>query len=792
MADALGRMKIDKDWKFWLGDVVGAEAVKFDDSSWRRLDIPHDWSVEGEFSEGNYVEGYVEDGRWFPRSDSYLPKGAGWYRKRLDVPAKFPDQQTYMEFEGVFRDSTFWINGNKVGNHPSGYTGFVYNVTPYLNDDLKDNVLALHVDARKTEGWWYEGSGIYRHVWCVVKPALHLAPWKVKITTPKVCYSRATVNICAQVMNKSTGTACCAVKTRILDPHGRMVNVLESTASVAAGQNSEIIQGVVVDEPRLWTPATPELYTAITEVIAPNGEKDCQETKFGVRWFEFTADRGFFLNGKKLQLRGGCIHHDFGGLGTALPDRANAKTVEVLKNMGANIIRLSHNPAAPSLMDACDRLGMLLWAETRNLNVNHGARDDLKNLIDRDGNHPSIILWSLANTAGDKDGEESTDFLRELNALAHQMDPSRPTAIAVEGNADANANNFANVTDVVGYNGGGIGIDDRDHQMFPARKIMISEFSSGRGARGVYQESSTASATQEAFGDGRVMKRGGHYCSVYDLCLSHEKGGVHFAEGWTHVNERPWLAGGLMWSAIEYRGETTGWPIVTSQFGVLDICRFPKDAYYYYQNIWTDNPVFHVFPHWTWPGKEGQLIDVWCYRNCCDIVELFVNGKKSPHEPHHIQYKANRPHLIWQVPYEPGELVVEGRTNGKIVCCREIKTAGAPEGLRLNPDRQTLSADGEDVSFIKISVHDAAGTLVPYANNEISVEVSGNGKLIGLSSGDPGSHESEKAKKIKLFSGLALAIVQNNGEEADMTVRISSPGLKSAETVIAARKLSAF
>lgn len=793
------RIKIDKNWKFLSGDAVGAESIQFDDSDWRGVDVPHDWSVEGEFAADNFQAGYFEDGHqrapgdtgstpnFVPRSDSYLPKGIGWYRKTLNIPEKFTGQRVHLEFEGVFRDSALWINGEKAGSHRSGYTGVVYDITPHLRGRGEADVLALRVDARKTEGWWYEGSGIYRHVWLMIKPGAHVPPWKLKITTPEVSYTHATINVRSLILNASERTARCSVKTTLLDPHGRFIDVMESEVEIAPSENRDVIQLTTVNNPELWSPNNPNLYTAVTDVIATDGATDSQRVTFGLRWFEFTANDGFFLNGRKLQLRGGCVHHDFGGLGTALPDRANAKTVEVLKEMGANLIRMSHNPAAPSLLDACDRLGMLVWAETRTLNVNSGAEEDLTNLIDRDANHPSIILWALANTAGNKDGgQESTNYLKALHALSHRLDPYRPTAVALEANADPNANGFAMVTDVVAYNGGGMSIDDREHELYPDRKIMISEYSSGRGARGIYEESKAKSDAYELVGDGRIMKHGGQYCSVYDLCFSHEKGKPHFAEGWSHVNERPWLAGGCMWSAIEYRGETTGWPIVTSQFGVLDICRFPKDAYYFYQNIWTDTPVFHVFPHWTWPGKEGQMINVWCYRNCCDYVDLFVNGEKVlVHERDYIQYKTNRHHLIWVVPYEPGTLTAVGRMkNGEIVCRSEIKTAGAPESLSVEPDRQTLSADGEDIAFITVRAHDAAGTFVPNADNEITVDVEGDGKLLGLCSGDPGSHESEKGKRVRLFNGMALVIVQNRGKVGETLVQVSSEGLKSVETIV--------
>lgn len=765
------RRKIDAGWKFHRGDVPNAHAEKFDDAGWQPVNLPHDWSIEGPFSADHFIEARCVANHLEARADSYLPKGIGWYRKVLVYGAEFAGRKIYIEFEGVFRNSTLWVNGKRVGNRPSGYTGGVYDITPWIRCDGKPNLLAVQVDAREMEGWWYEGAGIYRHVWLIVAPPLHVAPWGIAVTTPQVNYSSATVNVRTQVRNTHAEPRRCRLVTTLRDSRGNSVDRMETETTVAPGQSAEFIQEAKLANPQLWSPQEPNRYLACTEVFSLEGEVDRHETAFGVRWFEFTPDHGFFLNGRPLQLRGGCIHHDFGGLGTALPDRANFKTVEVLKEMGCNIIRSAHNPAAPSLMDACDQLGMLLWAETRNLNVDMGAVDCLQALIHRDRNHPCIIVWSLANIAGSPDGKLTQD-LKQLNDVAHQLDPHRPTAVALEGNADANGNGFAHVTDVGGYNGGGMGIDDRDHRMFPRRNMLISEFSSGRGARGVYQESAAVRADTEAFGDGRVMKRGGHYCSVYDLCRSHEK-------EWRHIAERPWLAGGIMWSAIEYRGETTGWPIVTSQFGVLDICRFRKDTFYFYQKEWTAPPMLHLFPHWTWPGKEGQNIDVWCYSNC-DTVDLFLNGQLQAGIPHHLQYRASWPHLYWQVPYAPGTLCAEGRVDGKVVCRQEIRTAGTPASLRLSPDRTNLGADGEDVAFVTISVHDAQGTPVPTAKHPISIEVSGKGRLLGLSSGDPGSHESEKSNCARAFNGLCLAIVQSTVQQGEIRVTASSPGLASA------------
>lgn len=770
--------KIDADWTFLNAEAPGAQAADFDDSAWRRVNLPHDWSIEGAFAREHFIPACYDANHLEGRGDSYLPKGIGWYRKRLNLPRLSGGDRVYLEFEGVFRDSTLWVNGQRAGGHVGGYTSAVYDITPWIRRDGRTDVLALRVDAREVEGWWYEGAGIYRHVWLMVKPALHLTPWGVAVTTPAVSYTAATVAVRTSVRNGAPRPVRARLRTTIGDGRGNTVGVVESEMPVDAGQSVEFLQECALADPHLWSPAAPNLYTASSELVAPDGVGDRTETVFGIRWFEFTPDRGFFLNGRPLQLRGGNIHHDFGGLGTALPDRANARTVEALKAMGANTIRSAHNPAAPALMDACDRLGMLLWAETRNLYTDKSAEEDLRALIRRDRNHPCIFVWGLANTAGSSDGR-LTACLRQLNDLAHRLDPSRPTAVGLEGNAGANDNGFALVTDVVGYNGGGMGIDDRDHRLYPARRMLHSEYASGRGARGVYEKTTPANAEMETFGDGRVLVRGGQYASSYDLCLEHER-------EWRHIAARPWLAGGLMWSAIEYRGETAGWPIVTSQFGVLDICRFPKDAYYFYQKEWTTQPMLHLFPHWTWPGKEGQRIEVWCYSNC-DTVDLFLNGEKVPGIPHFLQNGASWPHISWHVPYAPGTLCAEGRVNGQVVCRREVRTAGASAALRLTPDRATIHADGEDLSFVTVSVHDAAGEPVPTACVPVTVEVTGCGRLLGLSSGDPASHESEKGSVMRTFNGLCLAIVQSDGREGDIRVAVAADDVTGATVQLSAR-----
>ena len=777
--------KINRNWKFYPGSGESAfSAAEFDDSSWRVLDLPHDWCVEGDFSPEHYQPRVFEENHLEFHSDSYLPRGCGWYRKTLEIPQIFSDQQIFLEFEGVFGESTVYADGIKIGENRSGYAGAVFDLTAAAAG--KNSIeIAVKVSAERMQGWWYEGAGIYRHVHLIVKPAYAFEPWGVAVATPEITKSSAVVKITAELQSKKTFSAAdgiCAF--RILDPDEKCVAETTVKIDSASLENGKIETALTVNDPVLWDVTSPNLYTLTAELSTSAG-KDSAEIPFGIRYFEFTADDGFYLNGRKLQLRGGNIHHDFGGLGTALPDRAHWKNVEVLKEMGANMIRSAHNPAAPALMEVCDRLGMLLWAETRNLHTDDGAEADLTALIRRDRNHPSIILWGLANTAGARNGNDSlTVHLQKLHDLAHQLDPERLTAVALEGNADADANGFACVTDVVGYNGGGMAITDRDHRLFPDRKIMVSEFASGRGTRGIYEnEPVEKDQEMEVLGDGRTFARNGKYSTEYNLVNTHER-------EWEYTDLRPYLAGGLMWSAIEYRGETCGWPVVTSQFGVLDICRFPKDCFYYYKKMWSAEPVLHVFPHWTHPGKEGENITLYAFTNC-DFVELELNGKKIPGIPEFLQRGCSRPRIWWDVPYEPGTLIVIGKNNGQEVCRQVLRTAGAPSQLRLTPDRTALSADGEDISFIRIDVLDENGTVVPDAAIRLNFSVEGAGKLRGVCSGDPKSHESEQASFVRTFSGSALAIIQTlSGIEGEIRLTVQSDSASTAECILKSEKNS--
>lgn len=748
---------IDRNWLFRKDD---GTFICTGDASYRQLDLPHDWAIEGDFAKENYIPSVREEAHLEFRHDSFLPRGCGIYRKELLLEERFPDQRTYLEFEGVFGESVLLVDGVKAGENTSGYAGAVYDITEFAAGKKKLD-LTLNVSAERMQGWWYEGAGIYRHVWKISKPACHILPWGIAVTTPEISSESATVKAAFELKNASLKDEKVSLDIEICAPDGKVAAAAQVGALLAKGEERTLETVLNVASPRLWDVDDPQLYSLKVTLTSDCGSES-EEIPFGIRFFEFTPDKGFFLNGRHLQLRGGNLHHDFGGLGTALPDRAHEKNVEVLKEMGANMIRSSHNPAAPALMEACDRLGMLLWAETRNLHPERGAEKDLTSLIRRDRNHPSIVLWSLANTAGAQEGRRHlTDKLKVLHDLAKKLDPSRPTAVGLEGNADANANGFADTVDVVGYNGGGMGIDERDHQLYPNRCMAVSEYSSGRAARGIYNEEEMGeSGIFEILGDGRKMPRNGKYCSEIALLKSHIR-------DWEHVEANPFLAGGLMWSAIEYRGETCGYPVVTSQFGVLDICRFPKDTFYYYQMMWTSKPMIHVFPPWNRDVAEGTLVELYCCSNC-DSVELELNGKKIEG----LEPKEKNKCALWQIPYHPGTLVAIGKKEGVEVCRKVLNTPGTPATLQITADRKELKAGLQDISFLRIDVLDSCGNFIPDAACNLEVTVKGAGSLAGLCSGDPASHEKENTPFIRTFSGSALAVVRSGETAGEISVEV--------------------
>lgn len=726
-----------------------------EETQWREVGIPHDWAIEGPFSRDHFHDmEFIGEHVEFC-ADSCLPKGTGQYKINLNIEKKTSDEVIYLEFEGVFSHSEVFVNGKLAGKSNYGYTGSIYDITPFVKFD-SDNLIEVKVDANPMEGWWYEGAGIYRDVYLIRSNKTHISPWGVFIITPEVSPESAKVKIQTSIKN----LVSCDIKTVIKNSGGDIV-----CEDIVPACQKTIEQILKIDNPILWSVDFPKLYMAELSLLVDGEVVDSVVETFGIRTFEFTADRQFVLNGKSIQLRGVNIHHDFGGLGAALPRRAHYKNVEVLKEMGVNVIRSAHNAAAPALMQACDELGVLFWAEHRYLphDVPEKTRQPLENLILRDRNHPSIITWCLANTAGDKEGI-LTGYLKKLNAIVKELDITRPTSVGLEANADADENGFAQVTDVVGYNGGGMwGRDLVAHELFPDRPIVITEFSSGRGSRSVYETNIIGEPFYRVLGDGRKVLNCGQYCNMYEHLQRLES-------EWTHIATTPWLIGGLIWAGIDYRGETTGWPIVTSQFGPLDYCRFPKDAFYYLQQEWTEKPMIHLLPHWNWEGKEGQEIDVWCYSNCQE-AELFFNGQSLGRKP-----TVSHSHIEWKVPYAPGSIKAVAYRDEEVVI-HEIKTAGAPVALEVKVDCDSIPPD--DVAFLTVSAVDAEGNFVPIANNRINIEVKGQGKLIGLCNGDPGCHELPGQDNMPLYNGLLLAIIKSFLEvkEEPIEIILSTEGM---------------
>ncbi len=741
---------------------ASAEAARmdFDDHDWRVVHLPHDFVVEGEFT------------RSADASHGFLPKDVGWYRKTFTLPASDQGHRLWIDFDGIYRNSQIWLNGHLLGTHPSGYTSFRYDITDAARYG-GTNVLAVRADARGSEGWWYEGGGIYRHVWLNKSDPLHVAPWGTfvasTVSDPYVSDpAKAALSLTTTLTNESAASENCTLVSLIEAPNGRVVARTAGEVTIPADGSRDIAQEVTVEKPRLWSLETPRLYRLVTQVWRNGQMVDSQTTPFGIRTAWFDPDKGFFLNGKPVKIKGTCNHQDFAGVGIAMPDSLLTWRIKKLKEMGSNAYRCSHNPPTAALLDACDRLGMLVMDENRHLGdtyLNHSPRgtpysdlSDLASLIRRDRNHPSIIMWSLCNEEGLQVTEEGKRIFEAMMAVVHRYDTTRPITCAMNFGW---GQGISQVEDLQGcnYNPGAY---DAFHKAHPVMPMYGSETASAVGDRGIYTDDSA---------------RG--YVNAYDLRPG--GGWANTAEqAWQPIAERPFVAGGFVWTGFDYRGEPTpyGWPCVNSHFGIMDLCGFPKDSYYYYQAWWGEKPIVHVFPHWNWPGKEGKPIDVWCYSNC-DQVELFLNGQSLG--------KKEMPrsgHVAWQVPYAPGRLEARGYTGGKRIASDAVETTGAPAKLILKPSDTHFTANGEEVIMVEVDVLDTQGRLVPTAENEVRFQVSGQGQIAGVGNGDPSSHEPNKASQRHAFNGRCMVIVQAGEQPGAVQVTATAPGLESASVTL--------
>ena len=726
---------------------------EFNDRTWRTVHVPHDFIIEGTFS---------------PTADANhgsLPTTMGWYRKAFDLPASDKGRSLWVDFDGVYRDSKVWLNGHFLGRHASGYTSFRYDIAPYANYGGR-NVLAVHVDPTHTEGWWYEGGGIYRHVWLNKAAPVHVAPWGTFVSTkmaepgPDGRAASATVEVktAIQYPMRFYGDGAFTLVSRVLDPAGAVVGTATAPAhviraSAATGQR-EITQQIGVLRPTLWSIETPRLYTLRTEIRQGSRVVDATDTRFGIRTVRFDAEKGFFLNGKPVKIKGMCNHQDFAGVGIAVPDSLEAWRVRKLKEMGGNGWRMSHNPPTPELLDACDKLGMLVMDENRHLGDSPDNLKEVASLVQRDRNHPSIILWSMANEENGQQGKETgAAIFKAMRQTVLQNDPTRMVSSAMNGGWFDPG--FRNVEDLMGVNYN-TQVYDQFHALYPTLPLFGSETASTLTTRGEYENNKD-----------RV------FVTSYNL-----------TEGaWKPIADRPFVAGGFAWTGFDYKGEPTPyqWPDVNSHFGILDMCGFPKDNYYYYQAAWKAAPLVHIFPHWNWPGKEGQPVRVIAFSNC-EAVELFLNGRSLGRKP-----MPRNEHLNWTVPYAPGTLTARGYNGTAVTATDTVATTGAPAALRLTTGRTTLAADGEDLTPIEVDVVDASGRIVPTADAPVTFSVKGAGVIAGVGNGDPGDHDPDKGTHRKAFNGKCLVIVGATEKAGDIGLTASAPGLASARLSLRAR-----
>jgi beta-galactosidase len=717
------RLLADAGWRFHLGDEWGIgqnlakagtgrgpASIEFSDASWRRVDLTHDWAVELPFDpKADGAHGFKALGDGFPQNS------VGWYRRTFELPAADAGRRLWLEFDGVFRDSTVFVNGWFVGRHESGYGSFRYDITDVANYGGK-NVVAVRVDASQFEGWFYEGAGIYRHVWLVKTSPLAVAPDGVFVYSrfkDNVPGGPAELHFQARLANASGSTMEATVTWTVLAPDGARVANTQQSAAVAARSSLDVEQTARVRAPELWAPETPKLYRLVTEVTRAGKLVDRVDTEFGIRTVAFDPDKGFLLNGKPYLVKGTCNHQDHAGVGSALPDRLQYFRVAKLKEMGSNAYRTAHNPPTPELLEACDRLGMLVMDENRLLGSDAMHVRWLEDMVGRDRNHPSVVLWSLGNEEFSVEGKETGGRVAAtMQDAVMRIDPTRP----VTYNAPV-GNEFTGINSVIGVRGWSYHVGpntmDAYHAAHPRQPNIGSEQGSTVSTRGIY------------FDDPR---RG--YVSAYD---DHAQSWSNTAEEWwTFFDTRPWLSGGFVWTGFDYRGEPTpyGWPCVNSHFGVLDTAGFPKDNFWYYQSWWTDRPVLHLLPHWSWAGREGQEIDVRALSNA-DEVELFLNGRSLG-----TQRMRRDSELRWKVAYAPGALSAKAFRAGRMVAETRIETTGAPTSVALAVDRPAIDADGRDVAVVAVSVVDGQGRIVPAASSSIGFGIEGPGRIVGVGNGD--------------------------------------------------------
>ena len=735
-----------------VGESVSFVQTNYNDSGWQQMNVPHDWVVGLPFSSS------ADGGHGFKAgiSGTTSSNTIAWYRHTFTLPSDAAGQALALEFDGVYRNCLVWLNGHILGRNVSGYDSFSFDITRYINAG-GTNVLVVRVDASRFEGWFYEGGGIYRHVWLTTANLFHVAHWGTFVTTTALVGNNATLTLQTVVTNQSGLTITNgSVTSTIWDASSNAVAALTSAVTVAPGQDLIVTQSITLAA-HGWSPSTPYLYQLVTTVSNQNAMADIYQTPFGVRTVSIDATNGVFINGQHVEIRGMCDHQDMAGVGSALPDRLQYFRLERLKEMGCNALRTSHNTPTPELLNACDQLGVLVLDENRRLGTNAEPMGELQRHVLRDRNHPAVFMWSLANEETLQATATGASVIQGMQTLVHSLDPTRLCTAALNSWGAG----FSSVLDVNGFNYQ-LGQLDIYHASKPSEPIIGTETSSLVSDRGEY-------ANDPVNG----------YVWGYDVQSSGVSWGEPAEVWWPYYDARPWSSGGFSWTGFDYRGEPTpyGWPCINSHFGTLDMCGFPKDNFYYYQANWTLKPVLHLFPHWNW-GTAGQAINIWAFGNC-QAVELFVNGTSQG-----LQTLDVQGHVEWDnVLFTPGTLQAIGYNNGIAVLTNTISTTGPAAAIALLPDRSTILADGRDVAVVTVEVLDAQGNVVPTASNNVTFAISG-GTILGVGNGNPSSHEPDRASQRMVFNGLAEVIVQATNQPGFITLTATSTGLSSTTIFI--------
>ena len=792
----------NNDWKFAIDSANDYSSIKANVKSWRSLDVPHDWSIELPFDSTSPTG----------TGGGALRGGTGWYTKEFSVSNSDIKKDIFIYFEGVYCRSSVWLNGHLLGYRPSGYISFQYLLNPFLLYNKKNIIVVKVNNQEQPNSRWYSGSGIYRNVWLQKMNKTAVANWGTVITTPEITKAVAKIKISSTIKGFLTGTHLIYTvydRTGIVvakNISGLIVNSVDTKrrADLTFNQTPEILNAnaekpfltdsLVIKDPHLWSIENPYLYKEVTQVFDGKQLLDQYETSFGIRDFKFDIDNGFILNGKSVKIRGVCNHHDLGCLGTAFNTRAAERQLEILKSMGCNAIRTSHNPPAPELLDLCDKMGFIvmdeafdMWEKGKNkldyhLEFEEWHKKDLEDQILRDRNHPSVFIWSVGNEVGEQWGD-STDksaqrIVSDLINIVKSLDTTRPTVTA---NNDISTNSKllpGEPTTLIGYNYN----HDSWNKVFDRwgrKPFIVTESVSALQTRGHYDMPSDSIRRWPTSWDKPLTTGNADLtCSAYENCSSpwgstHEES-LKVLEKYKHVS------GMFVWTGFDYIGEPTPypWPARSSYFGIIDLAGFPKDAYYLYQSVWTNKPVLHLLPHWNW--KAGQTVDVWAYYNNADEVELFLNGKSVG-----IRKKqGDSLHVMWRLKFEPGTLKAVSRKNGVVVLTEKVSTANAAYKIELIADRKIISAGGQDLSFITVKVTDKNGNLVPDAANLIKFDVSGAGSLTAVDNGNQTSMEKFQDTKRMAFNGLCLAVIKSKKDKGDIVVKANSEGLQGAKILV--------